>query len=158
MSNTVKKYFVRDYTVHKKIKTVHLKIQAKESDYLYKEESQINGAGLGLFTAIPIYKDEIIAVFSGEIITPLEAEQRAGKGLDSYFLNLPNGNTLDTYNSKCFAGYANDAEGFSKSQFKNNAEIQMTDNQIVCLVAKKQIASGEEVFCAYGKKYWKRKD
>jgi uncharacterized protein len=51
-------------------------IESPESDYLYTKTSQIPDSGNGLFTAIPIYKDEIIAVFKGEILT-----QVAGKKL-----------------------------------------------------------------------------
>ena len=131
-----------------------IKIEAKESDYLYTNPSQIANAGSGLFTAITIYKSEIIAVFTGEILNSRQSKQRADKGENAYFLKLPNGNILDTYNSKCLAGYANDAEGTTKSQFKNNAEIVMDDKQNICLMAKKKIAAGEEIFCAYGKKYW----
>ena len=37
-------------------------IEAPASDYLYIETSQIKNAGKGLFTAIDIYKDEIISL------------------------------------------------------------------------------------------------
>lgn len=39
------------------------KIQAEESDYLYIQTSQLPNSGKGLFTAIDIYKDEIISIF-----------------------------------------------------------------------------------------------
>ncbi len=131
-----------------------LEIDAEESEYLYTKLSQIKNAGMGLFTAIPIYKDEIISCFTGEKIDAAEALRRTKKGLNSYFLDLPDGSTLDTNNSKCFAGFANDAEGLSTSQFKNNAEIRMDENGNVCLCALKKIKSEEEIFCAYGKRYW----
>ena len=47
-------------------------IHAPETDYLYIDNSRIAGAGRGLFTAITIYKDEIIAVYTGETITEKE--------------------------------------------------------------------------------------
>ena len=131
-----------------------LEIEAEESDYLYTKSSQIMHAGMGLFTAIPIYKDEIICRFKGEKIDYEESLRRTNKGLNSYFLDLPDGRTLDTNNTKCFAGFANDAEGISSSPFKNNAEIRMDENDNVCLAAIKKITSGEEIFCAYGKRYW----
>ncbi len=49
------------------------KIEAKEADYLYIKESQIPGSGNGLFTAIPINKDEVIATFQGKILSDKEA-------------------------------------------------------------------------------------
>ena len=52
-------------------------IEAEESDYLYIRSSQIQNAGRGLYTAINIYKNEIISLFKGKIISNLEAEKRA---------------------------------------------------------------------------------
>ena len=132
-------------------------IDSLESDYLYVSQSQITNAGQGLFTAIPIYKDEIIAVFKGEILTDKESEKRALEGKDAYFMNLLNGSILDCKNTECFAKYANDAIGFSKSEMKNNAKIALDENENVCLIAIKKIQLGEEIFCDYGKKYWKKR-
>ena len=137
---------------------ITLKIDAEESDYLYTQVSQIANAGLGLYTAITIHRSEIIAVFTGETLNSKQSKNRADKGENAYFLKLPNGDILDTNNSKCLAGFANDAEGTIKSAFKNNAEIVMDDEQNICLLAKKKIAAGEEIFCAYGKKYWADKN
>jgi SET domain-containing protein len=131
-------------------------IQALESDYLYVATSQLPNSGKGLFTAITIYKDEIISEFKGEIVSDVEAEIRMKNGTDQYFMNLLNGSILDCRNTDCFAKYANDANGFSKSAFKNNAKISLDENQNVCLIAVKKLKSGEEIFCDYGKKYWKK--
>jgi SET domain-containing protein len=131
-------------------------IDAEESDYLYVEESQLPNSGNGLFTAIEIFKEEIISVFYGEILTDEESEIRAKSGNDAYFMNLLNGKILDCKNTDCFAKYANDASGFSKSDFKNNAKITLDENNNVCLMAIRKIKSGEEIFCDYGKKYWKK--
>jgi hypothetical protein len=129
------------------------RIEAPESDYLYITASTIEGGGQGLFTAIDIYKGEIIALFKGEIITHIEAEKRK---LHDYFMNLPNGAVLDCKRVKGFAKYANDAQGFIVSDKKNNAIITLNEDNEVCLVAKQKIRSGDEIFCSYGKKYWDR--
>ena len=131
------------------------KINAEESDYLYVKTSQLINSGNGLFTAIAIYKDEIIALFKGEILSDNESDARAKLGNNSYFMNLLNGSILDCMHIDGFAKYANDASGFSKSDFKNNAKITLDENQNVCLVAIKKIKSGDEIFCDYGKSYWK---
>ena len=131
-------------------------IDAPESDYLYTQNSQIENSGMGLFTAITIFKDEIIAVYKGKILSELEAKVQAEKGLDKYFINLVNGNILDSMPVACFAKFANDASGFSKSEFKNNAKIALDENNNVCLVAAKKIKPTEEIFCSYGAKYWKK--
>ncbi len=131
-------------------------IEVPESDYLYVATSQIPFAGSGLFTAIKIYKDEIISVFKGEILTQNQAKQITEKGHDKYFINLLNGSIMDSMHTECFAKYANDATGFSKSAFKNNAKIALDENDNVCLIATVNIKEGKEIFCSYGKKYWKK--
>lgn len=132
------------------------KIEAEESDYLFIKESQLSNSGNGLFTAIDLYKDEIISIFKGEILSDEEAQKRANSGNDLYFMNMLNGKILDCMNTDCFAKYANDASGFSKSDFKNNAKITLDDEQNICLIATRKIKSGEEIFCDYGKRYWKK--
>ena len=132
------------------------KIQAEESDYLYVQTSQLPNSGNGLFTTIGIYKEEIIAIFKGEVLSHSEAEIRIQNGIDDYFMNLLDGTILDCRNTGGFAKYANDANGFSKSDFKNNATITLDENNNVCLKAIRKIKSGEEIFCDYGKRYWKK--
>ena len=132
------------------------KIQAEEDDYLYVKTSHILNSGNGLFTAIEIYKDEIISVFKGEVLSDVETEIRAKNHANQYFMILLNGSILDCRNTDCFAKYANDASGFSKSEFKNNAKITLDENENVCLIAIRKIKSGEEIFCDYGKRYWNK--
>lgn len=135
-------------------------IEADESDYLYVKESQLPNSGYGLFTAIDIYKDEIISIFKGEILSDEEAERRMITREDAYFMNLLNGKILDCKNTECFAKYANDTNGFSipkfRDNFKNNTKITLDENGNICLVALKKIKSGEEIFCDYGKRYWEK--
>ena len=131
-------------------------IDAKEEDYLYIQKSQIENSGNGLFTAIEIYKEEIISIFKGKIITNTEAESIVKLNEDKYFINLLDGTILDSNTVDCFAKYANDAEAFSKSTFKNNSKITLDDNDNVCIVATKKIKSQQEIFCSYGAKYWKK--
>ena len=133
-----------------------MKIEAPESDYLYIQDSQITNAGKGLFTAIDIYPNEIISIFKGEILTDKEAQKRVSEGNDRYFINMLDGSILDSMNVDCFAKYANDAEAFSKLEFKNNSKITLDDDDNVCIVATKKIKSQQEIFCSYGVKYWKK--
>jgi predicted ATPase len=132
------------------------KIDSSESDYLFISLSQLPSSGNGLLTAINIYKDEIIAVFKGERLTNNQAKLRAGKGLDKYFITMLDGTILDSMKVKCFAKYANDASGFADSSFKNNSSIGLDEDNNVCLIAKRNIKTGEEIFCSYGKKYWEK--
>lgn len=137
-------------------KTDQNTIQAEEEDYLYIQTSQLPNSGNGLFTAIDIYKEEIISIFKGEILSDAEAEIRAKNHTNQYFMNLLNGSILDCRDTDCYAKYANDTCGFSKSKFKNNAKITLDENENVCLIAIRKIKSGEEIFCDYGKRYWKK--
>jgi uncharacterized protein len=130
-------------------------LDADEEDYLYVDVSQIPNSGKGLFTSIPIEKDEIISKYVGEILSDEEAQKRVDEGDDQYFMNLPSGEVFDCKFTKCFAKYANDAEGLP-SKFKNNSFIAMDDDDNVVLVAKRDIKSGEEIFTGYGKSYWKK--
>lgn len=133
-----------------------MKIEAPESDYLYIQDSQITNAGKGLYTAIDIYPNEIISIFKGEILTDNEAQKRVSEGNDRYFINMLDGSILDSMHVDCFAKYANDAEAFSKLEFKNNSKITLDDDDNVCIVATKKIKSQQEIFCSYGVKYWKK--
>jgi uncharacterized protein len=132
------------------------RIDAPESDYLFVNISQLPDAGNGLYTAIDIYKDEIIAVFKGEILTDTQAKDREEKGFDRYFISLIDGTIMDSMKVKCFAKYANDANGTENSNFKNNTKIALDDDDNVCLIATRNFKKGEELFCSYGKKYWKK--
>lgn len=131
-------------------------IGAKEEDYLYIQKSQIENSGNGLFTAIEIYKEEIISIFKGKIITNTEAESIVKLNKDKYFINLLDGTILDSNTVDCFAKYANDSNGFIKSKYKNNSKITLDESNNVCLIATKNIKSNEEIFCSYGKRYWKK--
>ncbi len=131
-----------------------LVIEAPEEDYLYTDVSQIPNAGMGLFTAIKIYKNEIIAVFDGEIINDAEQKIRTVQNNNAYFVVLMNGKIMDSMHTECFAKYANDANGSSKSNFKNNSFISLDEKDRPCIVASRTIKIGEEIFCSYGDNYW----
>jgi hypothetical protein len=126
-------------------------MKINESDYLYLQASKIPNAGTGLFTAIKIYKDEIISIYTGEILSTRESNKRAEIGDNQYFITLLNGKTLDSKHTPGFAKYANDAH---LSLFKNNAKIALDDKNQVCLIATKNIPQYAEIFTSYGKAYW----
>jgi len=131
-------------------------IDAKEEDYLYIQESLIPNAGMGLFTAITIFKGETISIFKGEILSEKEASDRAASGQDQYFIMMLTGSTMDSKNIFCYAKYANDAKGSSGCPVKNNAMLSLDENDRVCLIAKTKIKAGSEILVSYGKRYWKR--
>lgn len=161
MSNKLKKNCKRNFL---SLKTRNLKninnqsnsIEAPEDQYLYIKPSQIENAGNGLYTAIEIYKNEIIALFKGEIINDKEAQERVNKNNDRYFINRLDGSIMDSMHTECFAKYANDAKGSVDSGFKNNSKITLDEDANICIMATRKINTGEEVFCGYGKTYWKK--
>lgn len=129
------------------------KLDLNEEDYLYIKPSQIPNAGLGLYTAIKLLKGDIIAVYRGEVLNALEFKKRSALQEDNYFMNLPNGHTLDCKHTHGFAKMANDC---MNSQFKQNAIITINNNQVV-LVASRTINMHHEIFTSYGKPYWDAK-
>lgn len=131
-------------------------IDAKESEYLYIETSQLPNAGKGLYTSIDIFKGEVISLFKGKRLSDNEAASIAKQNQDGYFINMLDGSILDSQHVHCYAKYANDSQGLGKTKFPYNAEITLDDDEQVCLVALKKIKPGEEIFCSYGKKYWKK--
>ena len=131
-------------------------IETPETDYLFIKASQIPKAGKGLYTAIPIYKDEVIALFKGEILSELQIQGRLKKGKDQYFIRMLDGTIMDSINTKCFAKYANDAQAYPNSSLKNCAKITIDEDDNVALIATRNIKTNEEIFCGYGKAYWKK--
>ena len=131
-------------------------MKTNESDFLYLQVSNIPNAGTGLFTAIKIYKDEVVSIYKGEIITNKEAHSRAASGDDQYFIDISPARILDCKPVEGFAKYANDAKGREGDDFKNNTKITFKNRKQVCLIATRNIKAGEEILCSYGKEYWKK--
>jgi hypothetical protein len=129
-------------------------IPLPEGDYLYVEPSQLLNSGNGLYTAIPIYRDEVVALYKGKILSAARAKVLADKGFDRYFINLHNGTIMDSMDTACFAKYANDAGAYAGATVKNNSKIALNASGTPCIIATKNIKTGEEIFCSYGKKYW----
>jgi SET domain-containing protein len=128
----------------------------EEASYLFVKESQIPHAGKGLYVSVSKHKGDVVSFYRGEVLSYEEAENRAEKGEDGYFINMHNETILDSMHVDCFAKYANDAHGIEKSIFKSNTEIRLSGNpEMACLVALRDIKAGEEIFCSYGRKYWK---
>jgi hypothetical protein len=131
-------------------------IECQESDYLYVKSSQIENAGMGLYTAIDLFKDETVAVFLGEVLSADEATRRASEGFDLYFICMLDGRIMDSMHVSCMAKFANDASAGGNSLFKNNMHITFNESNEICLTATKNVKANEELFCSYGAKYWKK--
>jgi SET domain-containing protein len=125
-------------------------------DELYVDNSNIPGAGLGLFSKKNFEKGEIICEFSGDLIDEFEVNNRNKDGRGDYFVNMGDNLTLDSHDYDCMAKYANDAEGPKRIPgLKNNSEIILySDDYSACIVATKSIKAGEEILVKYGSSYW----
>ena len=128
-----------------------------EKEYLYVDDSGITGAGKGLFTRVDIFRGEKISVYKGEIILRKEFDRRTRSGNDQYFINLPDGRTLDCKNTVGFGKYANDRNGNLNNKIMNNSVISLDDHDRPCIAAIRHIKGGSEIFVSYGSAYWKKR-
>ncbi|MDP2388097.1 MAG: SET domain-containing protein [Bacteroidota bacterium] len=121
------------------------------------KKSTLPNAGKGLFTKDPIKKGEKVIEYLGEIIDWKEYERRVAKDEDGYLFFINKKHCIDAFNTpEHIARFANDAEGLSKIKgLKNNAEYAIEKKTNRCfIVAKRDIAKGEEIFVSYTKEYW----
>ena len=115
------------------------------------KKSNIPNSGNGLFATTDIKKDDTIAEFEGDILTPDEVDELSD--IEKYYLVDVDG-YLSLFSRGCHAAYANDAEGLGDSGYKNNSFIEMDDDNRAYLTALRDIKSGEEIFTSYGDEYW----
>lgn len=120
---------------------------------LYIDQSNIPGAGKGLFTSEAIKKGTRIVEYKGRIRTWKEVED-AGV-FNGYVLYIKQNYVIDakTY-IKSLGRYANDAHGLTRVKgITNNAEYQ-EDGKKVFIHATRNIPAGAEILVGYGKDYW----
>jgi SET domain-containing protein len=115
--------------------------------HLEVKKSQIIGDGL--YTNINIKKGDVISRFTGRKVK----EDKIPYEESLYSIDLENGYVLNTYESKCYAKYANDCCGPIKTTKRNNSRITNASGRII-IYATKNISAGSEIFCPYGKQYW----
>jgi SET domain-containing protein len=126
-----------------------------ESKNLKVDVSTIPNSGKGLFAKKDFKKGEYICKFTGDYIDSKELERRdVGGARSAYFIYIDDDTTLDVYDSKCLAKYANDAEGFRKIRGKRNNSALAQDGKNIYIQATKDIDAGDEIFVGYGKDYW----
>lgn len=103
-----------------------------------------SSAGLGLFAAEPIAKDQLIIEYTGERITEAEANRRGGK----YLFEVTDNLTIDGKGRENTARYINHA-------CKPNAEAEHDEEEDrIYIRAKRNIKPGEEITYHYGKTYF----
>ena len=100
------------------------------------------GAGLGLFTMVPIRKGEQIIEYTGERIDDKEYERRNSK----YIFEIDKNKNIDGAPRSNTARYINHS-------CRPNCESEIDDDRIF-ISAKRNIMLGEELVYDYGKLYW----
>jgi hypothetical protein len=120
--------------------------------HLEVKESNIPGAGSGLFTREFIAKGTRIVEYKGKIRTWKEVQY---DDANLYIFYVNRNHVIDGGNYKrSIARYINDAKGLTKIKgLTNNAEF-VRDGLRIFVDATKDIPAGAEIFVGYGKKYW----
>ncbi len=116
-----------------KTKTSTLKLDVKRSY-----------AGLGLFAGEPIKKGTKVIEYIGEKVSAEEANKRGGK----YLFEINTKWTIDGTTRKNTARYINHACGSA-----SNCEAE-NDRSRIFIIAKKNIAAGDELTYDYGSEYF----
>ncbi len=121
--------------------------------HLHIKNSELPGAGMGLFTRVAILKGAFITEYKGKITTWKEVDHDKGRNAYLYYVSR-----LHVINAKpcreVLARYANDAKGPRRiSGVKNNCCYSITGKKVF-IKAIKYIPAGSEVLVGYGKAYW----
>jgi SET domain-containing protein len=116
------------------------------------KESNIPGAGQGLFTKEPIAKGARIIEYTGRIRKWKDVEKEDG---NYYILFVTKNHVIDANRrKKSLARYINDAKGLQKIKgLANNTQFRREGLRIF-VEATKDIPAGAELFVGYGKEYW----
>ena len=107
------------------------------------------GAGSGLFTRKPIEKGSCVCIYTGKVLRTVEAIRREDK---SYLMRLGPQVYVDPCDDYTVLGrYVNDP----RNRLLHNVVFdKRPDEQCAHIVAKRDIAAGEEIFADYGRWYW----
>lgn len=120
--------------------------------HLEIKESNIPGAGKGLFTTIDIPKGTRITEYKGRVRKWKEVEDDHD---NYYILYVTRNNVIDAKRYKtAIAKYINDAKGLKKIKGLNNNTEFVREGKRMFVEATKNITAGSELFVGYGKDYW----
>jgi SET domain-containing protein len=110
------------------------------------------GAGSGLFTLMAIAKGTCVCIYTGKVLRTIDAIRLEDK---SYLMRLGPQVYVDPCDDKTVLGrYINDPRN---KLLQNVVFDKRPDEQCAYIVAKRDIAAGEEIFADYGRWYWLRK-
>lgn len=109
-------------------------------------------AGLGLFTRESIAKGSCVCIYTGKVLRTIEAIRLKDK---TYLMRLGPQVYVDPCDDKTVLGrYINDP----RNRLLHNVVFdKRPDEQCAHVIAKRDIAAGEEIFADYGRWYWLQK-
>eukprot|EP01138_Halocafeteria_seosinensis_P014732 gb/GECG01015039.1/.p1 GENE.gb/GECG01015039.1/~~gb/GECG01015039.1/.p1 ORF type:complete len:209 (+),score=19.80 gb/GECG01015039.1/:1-627(+) len=111
--------------------------------------SQIESAGLGLYTILKFQPGDKICVYSG---TPLRTKEAIRRKDKSYLMRLGPQMYVDPLkHPSVLARYINDPRN---SALHNVAFDKQQDSRCAIVEATRTILPGEELFVSYGRLYW----
>jgi len=119
--------------------------------------SHITIAGVGLFTDSPIKKGDVVAKYTGKILTDKQVSRMNSTAESSRYLFFVRPNrTIDGYNDhRSLIRYINDASGPIKVRgLRNNCKFEIREDWPY-VIATRNIRANEELFVPYGKDYWR---
>ena len=106
------------------------------------KQSQINGAGMGVYTLDFIPNHSFIDYYIGDFCK---------YPLSKYFIEIDHNFGIDAGQfPRCYMAMINDSHN---SEFTNNCEIRINDNNVE-IWSIINILIGEELFISYGNEYW----
>ena len=107
------------------------------------------GAGSGLFTRLAITEGSCVCVYTGHVLRTVDAIRLKDK---SYLMRLGPQVYVDPADDETVLGrYINDPRNRS---LLNVVFDKRPDEQCAHVIAKRDIAAGEEIFVDYGRWYW----
>lgn len=127
-------------------------MRRRKEKRLYVSQSQLPGAGSGLFANVDFKKGDRITEYAGPLRKWSLVKNQ--DGYNGYLLRINDHVAIDARPSKTFGRFANDAAGFSRVKgLRNNAEFLIYG--CYCHIeATRPIKKGEEIFVDYGKEFW----
>ena len=121
--------------------------------YLFVDESNIPGAGKGLFTKIDIEKGTRIVEYKGRRTVWKDVKNDS---TNYYIYTINRNNVIDAQKTlSALARYSNDAKGFTRVKGLTNNCVYVNEGNRAFIEAIKDIPAGGEIFVDYTQDYWK---
>ena len=120
--------------------------------HLFVKESNIPGAGKGLFTTVDIPKGTRIVEYKGRRTVWKEVKDDSS---NYYIYTINRNNVIDAQKTlSALARYANDAKGLTRVKGLTNNCVYVNDKNRAFIEAVKNIPAGAEILVDYTQDYW----